>query len=437
MKISVFGLGYVGSVATACFARDGHQVIGVDIDPYKADLVNRGISPIVEKDLPDMLSEGVQTGAIRATTDQREAVLNTDLSLICVGTPSKPRGDLDLSRVIQVCETIGHTLKNRPPHHLIVVRSTMIPGSMEDYVIPTLEQSSGKSAGDGFGVAINPEFLRESSAIHDFYHPPKTVIGALDETAAQKVASLYEKLDAPLFLTSIKTAEMIKYTDNIFHALKVVFGNEIGLICKQMGVDSDEVMEIFCQDQKLNLSPAYLKPGFAFGGSCLPKDLRAIARLARARDIEVPLLDAIGFSNDSLVRRAAELVLSKSRRRIGVMGFAFKGGTDDLRESPVLTLIEILLGKGCNLKIYDRHVSLSHLIGANRRYVEEHLPHIAALMVESLEELVSHADLIVIGNHDEQFVEAVQKLEPNQLVIDLIGALPSNQSHELYERLTG
>jgi GDP-mannose 6-dehydrogenase len=437
MKISVFGLGYVGSVATACLARDGHQVIGVDNNPYKTDLVNRGVSPIVEKDLSEMLAEGVNTGAIRATTDHREALLQTDLSLICVGTPSHTTGDLDLSSVIHVCETIGQALKNKSTRHLVVIRSTMLPGSMEDSVIPTLERSCGKSAGAGFGVAINPEFLRESSAIHDFYYPPKTVIGALDETDARAVASLYEKIDAPIFLTSLKTAEMIKYTDNIFHAMKVVFGNEIGLICKQMGVDSDEVMEIFCQDQKLNLSPAYLKPGFSFGGSCLPKDLRAILRLARARDIEVPLLAAIGFSNDSLVRRAAELILGKGRKHIGVMGFAFKGGTDDLRESPVLTLIEILLGKGCNLKIYDRHVSLSRLIGANRRYVEEHLPHIAAIMVESLEELVSHAELIVIGNYDEQFVDAVQKLEPNQLVIDLIGAVPSNQSHFLYEKLTG
>ena len=436
MKISVFGLGYVGSVATACFARDGHRVIGVDTDPYKADLVNRGVSPLVEKNLSEMLAEGVHAGTISATTDQRKAVLQTDLSLICVGTPSQPTGDLDLTSVIRVCETIGEALKNKSTRHLVVARSTMLPGSVEDSVIPTLERSCGKSAGAGFGVAINPEFLRESSAIHDFYHPPKTVIGALDEADARTVARLYEKIDAPLFLTSIKTAEMIKYTDNIFHALKVVFGNEIGLICKQMGVNSDEVMEIFCQDRKLNLSRAYLKPGFAFGGSCLPKDLRAILRLAGARDIEVPVLAAIGFSNDSLVRRAAKLVLSKGRRRIGVMGFAFKGGTDDLRESPVLTLIEILLGKGCNLKVYDRQVSLSRLIGANRRYVEEHLPHIAALMVESLEELVNHAELIVIGNYDDRFVDAVQALEPNQLVIDLIGAVPPNRSPAFYERLT-
>ena len=427
----------MGAVVTACFARDGHRVIGVDTDAYKVDLVNRGLSPIIEKDLPEMLAEGVRRGAIRATSDSREAVLASDLSLICVGTPSQPAGDLDLTYVTRVCESIGQALKEKASRHLIVARSTMLPGSMEGTVIPALERTSGLTAGAGFGIAINPEFLRESTAIHDFYHPPKTVIGALTEADAGAVAALYANLDAPLVLTSIRTAEMVKYTDNIFHALKVVFGNEIGLICKQMGVNSAEVMDIFCQDRKLNLSPAYLKPGFAYGGSCLPKDLRAMLRLAHNRDIPVPLLTSIGVSNDLLIRRAAEMILRHGRPRVGILGFAFKGGTDDLRESPVLILIEMLLGKGCDLKIYDRHVSLSRLIGANRRYVERHLPHIAALMVETPAEILAHAEIVVLGNQDEQFAAALQNLAPHQRVIDLVGALPADRAPARCEKLTG
>ena len=382
MKISIFGLGYVGAVLTGCLAKDGHHVIGVDTDGSKVELINRGQSSIIEKDLEPLIAIGVKAGHVRATTDQEAAVLETDMSLICVGTPSSRHGDLDLTFVTRVCENIGKALQRKKSYHFVVVRSTMLPGSVRGTVIPSLERSSGKKAGKDFGVAINPEFLRESTAVYDFYNPPKTVIGALTERDADAVAELYKNLSAPMIKTRIETAEMVKYVDNVFHALKITFANEIGGICKPLGVDAHEVMEIFCQDRKLNLSPAYLKPGFAFGGSCLPKDLRAITRLARAKDVVVPLLDSLTVSNEQRIRDAFHLIQEKGLRRIGVMGFAFKAGTDELRESPLVTLAEMLLGKGYDLKLYDSSVSLARLVGANRRYIEEHIPHFSRLMVE-------------------------------------------------------
>lgn len=436
MNISIFGLGYVGAVITACFAREGHSVVGVDTDEHKVNLIRNGKSPIIEKDLEALLAEGVEAGRIRTTTDQLVAVRETELSMICVGTPSRPTGDLDLSYVERVCESIGAALKEKSGRHLVVGRSTMLPGSMENTVIPTLERASGKQAGRDFGIAINPEFLREGSAIHDFYHPPKTVIGAIHEDDANQVAALYEKLEAPLIKTSIKTAEMVKYTDNVFHALKVVFGNEIGSLCRNLGIDSGEVMEIFCQDRKLNLSPAYFRPGFAYGGSCLPKDLRALTRLAHTQDVAVPLLNAIGASNELLIRKVADAVVRQGQRRVGVMGFAFKGGTDDLRESPVVSLIETLIGKGYDLKIYDRHVSLARLVGANRRFIEQRIPHIARLMVDSLDELVNHAEVILVGNQDADFDAALARLQSHQHVIDLRPVAGAVQTAAGYERLT-
>lgn len=435
MKISIFGLGYVGTVIAACFARSGHDVIGVDTDKTKVDLINLGKSPIVEQDLEPMLAQGVTAGKISATTDHQAAVANTSISMICVGTPSRPSGDLDLTYVTRVCENIGKSLAAKSGYHLVVVRSTMLPGSVEGAVIPALEAFSGKKCGVDFGIAINPEFLRESSAVHDFYHPPKTVIGAASDNDARQVASLYEGLPGPLIKTRIKTAEMVKYVDNIFHALKVTFANEIGAVCKETGVDAREVMEIFCQDQKLNLSPAYLKPGFAYGGSCLPKDLRALTRLAHARDVEVPVLNAIGESNEHQIKHALQLVMSKGKRKIGVLGFAFKGGTDDLRESPVVTLIEGLLGKGYDIKLYDSYVSLARLVGANRKYIEQHIPHISRLMVEELADIGAHSEVVIIGNANEEFARVLAGLSAEQFVIDLTpaGHAPATQAN--YERV--
>ncbi len=435
MDISIFGLGYVGAVITACFARDGHRVIGVDTDQGKVDLINSGKSPIIEKDLEELITAGVKKGAIRATTDPREGVLASQISMICVGTPSRPAGDLDLAYVQRASEQIGSILKEKAGYHLVVARSTMLPGSVEGTIAPALERASGKKLGVDFDVAINPEFLREGTAIHDFDHPPKTVIGAHSERDADMVASLYSKLEAPLIKTSIRTAEMVKYTDNVFHALKVTFGNEIGALCKDLGVDGREVMDIFCQDRKLNLSPVYFRPGFAFGGSCLPKDLRAITRLALARDVSIPMLAAITNSNETQIRNAVRRVLDSGCRRIGVMGFAFKGGTDDLRESPVITLIEMLLGKGCDLKLYDSYVSLARLVGANRRYIEQHIPHISRLMVDSLDEIVAHGEVILIGNQNAEFAGALAQLKPEQRVIDLTPAGPIPETKAEYERI--
>lgn len=436
MKLSVFGLGYVGTVVSACLARDGHEIIGVDTDESKVALVNSGKSPIIEAQVEELIGEGCKRGLVRATTDSREAVLASDLSMVCVGTPSRSTGDLDLTYVRRVCESIGQSLQEKDGYHLVVARSTMLPGSVHGTVIPALESTSGKKAGTDFGVAINPEFLREGTAVHDFDHPPKTVIGAESPRDAEMISSLYAKLDAPLVRTSIRTAEMVKYADNVFHALKVTFANEIGGICKELGIDGREVMEIFCQDRKLNLSPAYLRPGFAYGGSCLPKDLRALNRLAQSLAIDTPMLQAIPASNDAQIRKAVRRVLELGKRRIGVLGFAFKGGTDDLRESPVVSLIETLLGKGCDLKLYDGCVSLARLVGANRRYIEEHIPHISRLMVGTMDEIVSHAEVVLIGNQSPEFAEALRRLTPEQRVIDLTPATALPETAAGYERIS-
>ena len=436
MNISIFGLGYVGAVITGCFARGGHNVIGVDMDTTKVALINAGKSPIVEAGLEELITDGVRARRVSATTDHVAALAVTDISMICVGTPSKPTGELDLKFVERVAENIGAMLKTKAARHLVVVRSTMLPGSMRDTVIPALERSSGKKAGVDFGVAVNPEFMRESTAVEDFYQPPKTVIGALTEADANVVAELYSDLAAPLIKTRIETAEMVKYVDNIFHALKITFANEIGALGKSLGVDAHEVMRIFCEDKKLNLSPAYLKPGFAYGGSCLPKDLRAMTRLARARDVGVPLLDSLAASNEQRIRDAVAWIQGTGKRRVGVLGFAFKSGTDDLRESPIVTVIETLLGKGFDMKLYDKHVSLARLVGANKRFIEERIPHISRLMVETMEEVLS-CDVIVVGNGSAEFFDALVGLSSDQAVLDLTPNAKPVATTARYERLCG
>ena len=420
MKISVFGLGYVGTVSAACLAADGHQVIGVDSSTTKVELINAGTPPIVEKDIPPLLSDAVASGCLRATADVREAVMHSELSFVCVGTPSQRNGNLDLSHVEKVCEEIGACLVAIERFHVIVIRSTMLPGSIRSVVIPALEQSSGRRAGVDFGVCINPEFLREGSAVWDYRNPPKTVIGAIDDFSAGLLERLYSKLAAPLVKTNIETAEMVKYTDNAWHALKVAFANEIGAICKAVNVDSHEVMDIFCRDTKLNLSPYYLKPGYAFGGSCLPKDLRALNYKAKALDVDVPVLSAILSSNAMHTERGIRMVMDADKRRVGILGFSFKAGTDDLRESPLVNLIETLIGKGLELKLYDRNVNLAALVGANRDFILHRIPHISRLMVDSMEEVVSFADVIVIGNPSEEFRHVRALVKPGQTVIDLV-----------------
>ncbi len=432
MKLSIFGLGYVGCVSAACFAKEGHTVIGVDVNANKAEMINSGNSPIVEAGIGPLLDEVVKANRLSATTNSAAAVHNTDVSLICVGTPSNTNGSLDLRYVTRVCEEIGAALKDKTKRHIVVIRSTMLPGTVQNTVVPALEETSGMKAVKDFGICINPEFLREGTSLKDFYAPPFTLIGADDEETAAAVRGLYSRIDAPVFVTSVKTAEMVKYVCNCFHALKVGFANEVGNVCKALGIDSHEVMQIFCQDTKLNLSPYYLKPGFAFGGSCLPKDLRAINYKARQVDVEAPILASILPSNRQQIERAIEMVLATGKKQIGILGFSFKAGTDDLRESPMVTLIEALIGKGLQLLIYDRDVSLARLVGANREYIERQIPHIAQLMRINIEEVVDSAEVLVVGNKSEEFSDVVRTPRPGQVIIDLVRLLnrPSDDTYQ-------
>ena len=421
MKISVVGLGYVGAVSAACLAQDGHTVIGVDTSPQKVDIINKGNSPIVEKDLDVLIKEGVNKGLLSARTDIESAISETEMSLICVGTPSQLNGNLDLSYVRKVCEEIGTVLKQLDFFHCVVMRSTMLPGTMATVVLPILEESSGKKAGEDFGVCINPEFLREGTAIFDYNNPPKIVIGESDERAGDALASVYDRLDAPLVRTGLHTAEMVKYSDNVWHALKVGFGNEIGTICKNLGIDGREVMEIFCKDEKLNLSSYYMKPGFAFGGSCLPKDLRALNYKAKSLDLNVPIIASVMPSNKNHIETGLNLITGAGSKKIGVLGFSFKAGTDDLRESPLVEVIERLIGKGYDLKLYDKNVNLAAIVGANKDYILNHIPHISKLMVDNVAEVLDHADVLVIGNNAEEFKEAIENAAEKHTVVDLSG----------------
>jgi GDP-mannose 6-dehydrogenase len=428
MKISIFGLGYVGTVSAGCLAKDGHDVIGVDPSQVKTNLVSDGKSPIIESDIGEIIGNAVTVGRLKATTHVKQAIEKTDISMICVGTPSQLNGGLDLRYVRNVCEQIGVVLRDKKDFHVVVARSTMLPGSMRSVVIPTLEEFSGKKAGRDFGVCINPEFLREGTAVHDYYHPPKTVIGEIDQRSGDALAAVYSDLEAPVVRTDIETAEMVKYTDNVWHALKVGFANEIGNVCKMLGIDGHQVMGIFCKDTKLNLSPYYLKPGFAFGGSCLPKDVRALTYKARTLDLDVPILNAILPSNERQIERAIRMVTEKSGRKVGVLGFSFKAGTDDLRESPVVEVIERLLGKGYELRLYDRNVQLASLVGANRDYILNRIPHVSRLMVDSIDEVLAFAETIVIGNGAKEFREVADRLRDGQRLVDLVRIGPDLRS---------
>jgi GDP-mannose 6-dehydrogenase len=433
VNISIFGLGYVGAVSAACFAREGHRVVGVDPAETKVDLINQGITPIIEKDVGELIADAVTRRRLRATTDAREAVLDTEASLICVGTPSQLNGSLDLRYVRRVCEEIGAALKEKADFHVVVSRSTVLPGTMNEVIIPTLEEKSGKTAGVGFGVCVNPEFLREGTAVHDFLHPPKTVIGATDPRTQSAVAGLYAHLDAPLVGTDVQTAEMVKYTDNVWHALKIGFANEIGNLCKAQGIDGERVMDVFCADTKLNLSSYYLKPGFAFGGSCLPKDVRALTYRAKRLDVDVPILDAILPSNGKQVERGLAMIMNKGHRRVGILGYSFKAGTDDLRESPMVEVVERLLGKGYDLRVYDRNVNLAAITGANRDFLLNRIPHISRLAVASVDDVLKFAQTIVIGNGSPEFRGLEGKLGEDQVVVDLARALDPSRMRAAYD----
>jgi GDP-mannose 6-dehydrogenase len=419
-RIGVFGLGYVGAVTAAALAESGHEVVGVDPNLTKVEMIAAGRSPVIEEGLDDLIRSGVRSGRISVTSSAEEAVARTSVSMICVGTPSNGNGSLDLTQVEKVCQEIGLVLAERNERHTVVIRSTMLPGSTRDVVVPTLELASGLLAGVDLDVCVNPEFLREGTSIKDFFHPPFTLIGADEDRAADVVAGLYGSVSADVARVPIEVAEMVKYACNAFHAMKVTFANEIGNICGEQGVDSHHVMEILCKDTKLNISPAYLKPGFAFGGSCLPKDLRALVYQARRLDIDAPVLEAILRSNNAQVERALQMVRRTGHKRVGVLGLSFKAGTDDLRESPMVELIERLIGKGYDVRVYDRNVSLANLHGANRAYIEKEIPHIASLMAETIEAVMSSSDVVVIGNADPGFARAVEQARPDQNVIDLV-----------------
>ena len=433
VKISVFGLGYVGTVSAGCLANRGHQVIGVDPVATKVELINRGQSPIIEPEIAEILSAAVKAGGLRAMQDPKQAVLDTDLSFICVGTPSQANGNLDLTYIRRICEQIGDALKHKSGRHTVVIRSTILPGTMRNIAIPVLQQFSGKKAGVDFGVCHNPEFLREGSAVKDFNFPPQTVIGELDRESGDALAELYQGIDAPMVRTSLETAEMVKYVNNSWHALKIGFANEIGNICKANSIDAHEVMKIFCNDKKLNISSSYLTPGFAFGGSCLPKDLRAISYQAKTHDLELPILTSILPSNELQVRRGLQLILQRGHKQIGVLGFSFKAGTDDLRESPVIEVIERLIGKGHELRIYDKNVKMAKLVGANRDFILNRIPHISKLMVDDIDAVLEHAQTVVIGNNDPEFREVPARLREDQYLVDFVRVLPSKSKNGTYE----
>ncbi|MBV8146488.1 MAG: UDP-glucose/GDP-mannose dehydrogenase family protein, partial [Gammaproteobacteria bacterium] len=397
MKIAVFGLGYVGVVSAACLARDGHDVIGIDPNTVKVDFLRQARSPIVEPGLEQLIGAAVAAGRFVASSDYAAAVAKSEILLVCVGTPGQANGSLDLTYVRRVVQQIGEQLATSDGYRVVVIRSTLLPGSMQSVVIPLLEEFSRGKAGRDFGVCINPEFLREGTAIYDYDHPPKTVIGASDERAAALVRGLYAALSAPLITTDLRTAEMVKYVDNSWHALKVAFANEVGRLSKAMGVDGRHVMRLFCTDTKLNVSSAYLRPGFAFGGSCLPKDVRALTYQGRLLDVDTPVLGSILASNQLHIAHALSMIHASGRRRIGLLGLSFKEGTDDLRESPIVTLAEQLIGKGYELLVYDQNVRLASLLGANREYILNHIPHIGRLMVDSAAELLEHAEVIVVA----------------------------------------
>lgn len=423
-NISIFGLGYVGAVTAACLAEHGFRVLGVDVNPSKVEMINRGHTPIVEEAIGDIVARTVAAQQLSATTDVAEAIAATDASLVCVGTPSKANGDLDLTYVIRVAEQIGDALREKESYHTLILRSTVLPGTTEQVVLPILEARSGKKAGDGFGLCFNPEFLREGSSVKDFHAPPFTLVGVSHPRDADVVRAFYGWLDAEFLVEDIRTAEMVKYINNSYHAVKVAFANEVGRLCSALEIDSHAVMEIFCKDTKQNLSAYYLKPGFAFGGSCLPKDLRAILYKAKSVDVPMELFQSTLVSNRTQLDAGIELVERIGNRRVGLLGLSFKAGTDDLRESPMVSLVETLHGRGYEIKIYDENVLLSRLMGSNKAYVQQELPHISELLVDSMEQAIEFGETIVIGNPDPRFAQVVETLPAEKQLVDLVRIVP-------------
>ena len=420
MKISIFGLGYVGAVSLACLSRDGHEVVGVDIDRTKLELIAAGKTPVVEEGMVELMQQVAASGRVTVTADARAAVLASELSLVCVGTPSAPNGSQDQKAILHLAREIGEALKTKREPHVVVFRSTVVPGTVEDVLRPIIEDASGKKDGVDFHLCFQPEFLREGSSIRDYDKPPFTIIGANHERPAERLQALFGHLPCKFIRTTVRAAEMMKYCCNNFHALKITFANETARLCAALGVDPFEVMDLVCQDTQLNISKAYLKPGFAFGGSCLPKDLRATSYLAKTHDVELPMLSSILASNQAHLAVALDKVLATGKRRVGFLGLSFKTGTDDLRESPLVTLAEQLIGKGVQLSIYDPEVHLSQLLGANRRYIEQHLPHIGSLVRGDMDAVIAESEVLVVGIGTPEVADALARLaRPGQLVIDL------------------
>ena len=432
MRISVFGIGYVGSVSAACTSQQGHSVVAVDSDENKVRAINAGTSPIVEHGLAELIAEQVREGRLTATVNARRAILETELSFICVGTPSSESDDISLAQIARVCTEIGDSIRRKDERHTVIVRSTMLPGSMENVVINLIEKHSGLVAGDGFGVGIYPEFLRESQAIADFNNPSTIVAGCIDDQTAEILQLLAEEYECEKHFVDIRTAEMVKYCANAWHASKISFANEIGWLCKNLDIDGQEVLDVVCSETRLNISRLYMKPGFAFGGSCLPKDLRALRHKARHQDVSTPVLDAIMLANERQIDRAVKLIVRSGNRRVGMLGLAFKAGTDDLRESPLVTLAERLIGKGYDVKIYDRAVSSSMNQG-NSRTVDREMPHLAAALVNELDHLIECSDTIVVGTEDDEFRKLNGQIRPEHTIVDLVRSDPGLSERCHYE----
>ena len=421
MKISIFGLGYVGAVSLACLARDGHQVIGVDIDKTKLELIAAGKTPVVEEGMVELMQSVAASGRVTVTTDTQAAVLGSDISLVCVGTPSAPNGSQDQGAILRLAAQLGQALARKTEPHVVVFRSTIVPGTVEDVLRPIVERESGKKDGVDFFLCFQPEFLREGSSIRDYDKPPFTIIGANHEAAAERLKSLFGHLPCKFIRTSVRAAEMMKYTCNNFHALKITFANETARLCGALGVDAFEVMDLVCQDTQLNISKAYLKPGFAFGGSCLPKDLRATSYLAKQRDVELPMLNAILASNKAHLELAFDKVVATGKRKVGFIGLSFKTGTDDLRESPLVTLAEMLIGKGYELSVYDPEVHLARLLGANKNFIEQHMPHIGQMLESDLGKLIDGAEVLVMGLSSPEVASGLAvHCRADQVVLDLV-----------------
>jgi GDP-mannose 6-dehydrogenase len=428
MKISIFGLGYVGAVSLACLARDGHAVVGVDIDPTKLDLIRAGKTPVVEEGMVDLMAQAAASGRVTVTTDVVQAVLDTELSLICVGTPSAANGSQDQSAMLSLAHDLGRAMRGKSAGHTFVFRSTLVPGTVEDVLRPIIERESGKKDGVDFDVCFQPEFLREGTSIRDYDKPPFTIAGANTEAPVARLRQLFGHLPCEFHATTIRAAEMVKYCCNNFHALKITFANETARLCEALGVDAFEVMDLVCKDRQLNISPAYLKPGFAFGGSCLPKDLRATTYMSKMRDVDLPMHASIISSNRAHIDHAIAKVLASGKRRIGMIGLSFKTGTDDLRESPLVLLAEHFFGKGLTLQVYDPEVHLSRLLGANRRFIEQHVPHLGSLMRSDIEGVIAESELLVVGLSDQRIFQALeQHVRPGQIVLDLVN-IPRRES---------